>query len=113
MIKKRVKKIFSLLGLITVRQLWKLADNLYSLITTPTVTIRKLWKYKDKSQIFLVALSVFSPILLYIGARIVWDYYRYKHTIMAGGAFFIAAGIIELIFIIYIVFWITKSSKRE
>ena len=51
MIKKRIKKIGKLMELIMVRQLWKLADNLYKIVTQPFLALKTLViKEKDKSQ---------------------------------------------------------------
>lgn len=113
MIKKRVKKIAKLTFLIGVRQIWKLLCNLYHLLTEPFLTLKNLWKTKDKSQIFLISLTAISPIVLYISARIVWDYYRYKSVLPSVGKLFEVMFVIEIIIFSYLFYWLFQLIKRK
>lgn len=113
MIKKRIKKITKLVILISVRQGWKLGENLYRLINNPFLMLKNLKKDKDKSQIFLLLLTLMMPIFFYLTARIVWDYYRYG-LIMAGiGSFFKIMMIIQILFLSYLGYWIAKVIKKR
>lgn len=113
MIKKRIRKIYKLSILIAVRQIWKLIENLYHLVNQPFLTIKDLVRTRDKSQIFLLFLTVSAPIILYISARILWDYYRYKHFLPAVGGFFKLVIIIEVIVFLYIGYWTHKVFKKN
>ncbi len=114
MIKKRIKKIIKLTFLISVRQIWKLLCNLYHAVEQPFLTLKMLLiKDKDKSQIFLVAMVILSPMLVYSVARVVWDYYRFG-TIMNGvGIFFLIAGVIEILMLGYFGYWILKVIRNK
>lgn len=113
MIKKRIKRIIKLLGLILIRQGWKLGENLYHLINNPFLTLKKLKKDKDKSQIFLITLTLLMPAIFYLTCRIVWDYYHYG-LIMAGvGIFFKVMMVIQILFLTYLGYWITKVIKKN
>lgn len=114
MMKKRVKKIFRLVVLISARQMWKLLCNLYHLLTQPFLTLKMLVGERDKSQIFLVGLVVLMPITAYFTARIVWDYYRYGLIINDVGMFFVMAMIVQIILLLYLGYWVLKViSKRH
>lgn len=113
MIKKRIKKIYKLSILIAVRQIWKLVENLYHLINQPFLTIKQLIKSKDKSQIFLLSATIVSPAVIYISARILWDFYRYKHLLPAVGGFFKLVIMIETMVFLYIGYWTYKAFKKE
>jgi len=114
MIKKRIKKIFKLIILITARQGWKLLCNLYHLITEPLLAIKILIKEKDKSQIFLLTLVFLMPVIAYFMARIIWDYYRYKLIVNDVGMFFVMAIIVQIILLLYLGYWALKViSKRN
>jgi len=113
MIKKRIRKIFKLTILIVARQIWKLLCNLYHLLTEPFLTLKLLIKERDKSQIFLIGLTWLMPILVYIGARIVWDYYRYGLIIKDVGMFFGIATWIQIVLLMYLGYWLWKIMKNK
>lgn len=113
MIRRRIKKITELTFLIAIRQIWKLLCNLYHLLTDPFLTLKDLWQTKDKSQIFLISLTFISPIVVYVLARIVWDYYRYKLIVNDVGMFFKIVIFLELAIFLYMSYWITKLCKRK
>ena len=111
MIKKRVKNILKLTVLIAARQIWKLLCNLYHLIQEPFVTLRLLIKEKDKSQIFLIGMIFLLPIIAYLLARIVWDYYRYGLIIDGVGIFFAMAISVQAGLFLYLGYWVLKVTK--
>jgi len=113
MIKKRIKNIIKLTGLITVRQGWKLGENLYHLVREPVLTIKTLIKDKDKSQIFLLTIFFLAPILSYVGARIVWDYYKYGLVIGTVGRIFIIVAMIQLVLMGYLAYWLTRVIQKR
>lgn len=109
MIKKRIKKIWKLTILIAARQIWKLLCNLYHLLTQPLLTIKLLIKDRDKSQIFLLILVFLMPVIAYVMARIIWDYYRYGALVRGVGMFFVISAFLEIGMLIYLVFWMFKA----
>lgn len=113
MIKKRIKKIIKLIGLILVRQGWKLGENLYYLATEPFLTIKKIIKEKDKSQIFLLFLVLFMPLISYIGARVFWDHYKYGLVIEGVGKIFIGVLFIQIILLIYLIYWLVRVFQKK
>ena len=113
MIKKRIKKIIKLTGLITVRQGWKLGENLYHLVRDPVLTIKTLIRDRDKSQIFLLTIFFLAPILFYIGSRIVWDYYKYGLVIGDVGRIFVIVAIIQLVLMGYLGYWLTRVIQKR
>lgn len=113
MIRKRIKKIYKLSILIAVRQIWKLVENLYHLVNQPFLTIKELIRTKDKSQIFLLGMTVTSPGILYLSARLLWDWYRFKHLVPAVGGFFKLVIIIETIVFVYIGYWAFRAFKKN
>jgi hypothetical protein len=113
MIERRFKKIFKLVGLIAVRQIWKLICNLYHFANQPFLTVKLLLKEKDKSQLFLLSITSLMPFIMYITARIIWDHYKYGRIILDGGRFFILTFIMELIIFIYVGFWFYRAIKSK
>jgi len=113
MIKTRIKKISKLVVLIGVRQGWKLGENLYSLIKEPLVTLRKLRKDKDKSQIFLIFLTILMPVIIYFTARIGWDYWRYRLITPGVGKIFQIIMVIQILFLGYIGYWLAKVFQKK
>ncbi len=114
MIKSRIKKIFKLIELIIARQLWKLSSNLYHIITQPFLTLKTLIiKDKDKSQIFLIMVVTIMPIIAYVGARVVWDNYKYGLISKSVGNIFLIVLIIEAIIWSYLGFWLWKIFKKS
>lgn len=108
MIKKRIKKISKLIILISVRQGWKLGENLYHLIKEPFLTLKKLKEDRDKSQIFLITLTLLMPVITYLTARIVWDYHKYGLIVSGVGMFFKIMIVIQVLFLSYLGYWIAK-----
>lgn len=113
MIKKRIKKISKLVALISVRQGWKLGENLYRLINNPFLMLKNLKKDKDKSQIFLITLTLLMPIIFYLTARIVWDYSRYGLIMSGVGNFFKIMMVIQILFLTYLGYWIAKVIVKK
>lgn len=113
MIKKRIKNIIKLTGLITVRQGWKLGENLYHLVREPILTIKTLIRDRDKSQIFLLSIVFLMPILSYVGARIVWDYYKYGLVIGSVGKIFVGVMIVQIFLIGYLIYWLTRVIQKR
>lgn len=114
MTKKRIKKILRLFELITVRQLWKLVENLYKIITQPFLALKTLIiKDRDKSQIFLVGIIAAMPVIAYVMARIFWDKYKYGMVLAGVGKIFLIVFIIETIVFGYLGFWIWKIFRKK
>jgi hypothetical protein len=113
MIKKRIKKISKLVVLISVRQGWKLGENLYHLIKEPFLTLKRLKKDKDKSQTFLITLTLLMPIIVYVTARVCWDYYRYGLVTPGVGIFFRVMMVIQILFLAFLGYWTAKVFKKK
>lgn len=114
MIKKRIKKILKLTELIFVRQIWKLVENLYNIITQPFLALKKIVvRDRDKSQIFLISIFFLMPTMLYLVTRVVWDYYRYGLIIGGLGKFFLIAVIIQIVVLAYLGYWLWKVIKNK
>lgn len=95
-------------GLIGVRQSYKLARNWYQIYYEPELVIRELRETKDKSQIFLIAISALSPLFLYVITRIVYDLFNYRNLIwITGKGLGLAVGL-EAIIGSYLLFWIIR-----
>lgn len=63
-LKKSVKRIFKLSGLITLKEGYLLASNLIGLVYHPFLTLRQIKKRKDKSQTMLIILFISFPLFL-------------------------------------------------
>jgi hypothetical protein len=113
MIKKRLIKIRKIITLIIVRQFWKLGENIYHLLNQPFLTIKKLWDEKDKSQIFLLSLTIIMPIFGYASARVIWDLKKYGFLVNSVGTIFTIVMLIESSIFIYLGYWIFKVWKRK
>lgn len=113
MIKERIKRIYKLTILIAVRQIWKLAENLYRLVNQPFLTMKDLAKSKDKSQIFLITVTAVAPIIFYTVARLFWDFYRFKHILPAVGGFFKAVILIEAGVLLYLGYWMFQALRKR
>ncbi len=113
MIEKRFKNIGKLIILILVRQLVLLGKNIYHLFDSPFLTIKKLWRDKDKSQIFLISILVLSPAIVYTGARVVWDSYKYGGLLRSVGSVFAVAFWVELVLLGYVTYWFLKVIRKK
>lgn len=106
--KKRIKNIIKLSILIGVRQMWGLMCNLYLLVYQPFLTLRTIRGKRDKSQFFLLSTTVMAPALFYVGARVVWDAYKYGRLLHSIGPVFWATTIIEATIFSYLTYWTVK-----
>jgi hypothetical protein len=113
MIRKRVKKLFKLTALISVRQGYFLGRNWYELMREPYVTIKALKKSRDKSQIFLITLSTFSPLFLYVILRIVYDLIKYHSLLIVTGDIFKMAILIQALILVYLGYWTLKVFNEK
>jgi len=113
MIVKRVKKLFKLGTLIGVRQGYFLGRNWYELMREPYLTIKDLRISKDKSQIFLISVSAFTPLFLYVILRIIYDLIRYQSVILVTGKIFELAMIFQGLILLYLAYWTIKVFQEE
>lgn len=113
MIVKRIKKLFRLSALISLRQGYFLGRNWYELMREPYLTIRELKMSRDKSQIFLISLTAFSPLFLYIILRIIYDLIRYQSLIIVTGEIFKLAIYFQAMVLAYLGYWTVKVFKEE
>ena len=113
MIKKRVKKLFRLTTLISVRQGYFLGRNWYELMREPYLTIKTLKESRDKSQIFLISLTALAPLFIYIIARIIYDLIRYHSLLIVTGGVFILAILIQGLILIYLGYWTIKVWQEK
>jgi len=113
MIIERIKNIGKLISLVFVRQMVFLGKNLYHLKDSPFLTLKRLWKEKDKSQIFLLTMVVFSPAIIYTTVRVVWDRYKYGGLLTSVGMVFTVFFWIEIILLSFISFWVIKVWRSK
>lgn len=113
MIKKRVKKLFRLTALISVRQGYFLGRNWYELMREPYLTIKALRESRDKSQIFLISLTALSPLFLYVVLRIIYDLIRYRSLLIVTGEIFKLAMLFQGLVLIYLGYWVFKVFQEE
>ena len=79
----------------------------------PYLTLKDIYKKRDKSQIFLVALTAISPAVIYVAARIIWDLAKYHRLLLVTGKVFIAAAVIQAAVLIYLGYWTWQVLRRE
>ena len=113
MLKKRLTNIAKLSVLIAVRQIWGWLCNLYLLTYQPFLTIRTLKAKKDKSQIFLLAVTALMPVAIYLSARLVWDMYKYGRILTSVGEVFLAMTIIEILIFGYLGYWVIEVFRKN
>lgn len=113
MIRKRVKKLFKLTTLISVRQGYFLGRNWYELMREPYLTIKALKESRDKSQIFLISLTALAPLFVYIIARIIYDLIQYHSLLVVTGGVFKLAVLIQGLILIYLGYWTVKVWQEK
>ena len=113
MIRKRVKKLFKLTTLISVRQGYFLGRNWYELMREPYITIKDLKERRDKSQIFLISVSAFTPLFVYLIARIIYDLIKYHSLLIVTGEIFKLAILVQGLVLIYLGYWIIKVFQEK
>jgi len=113
MIRKRIKKLFKLTTLISVRQGYFLGRNWYELMREPYVTIKALKESRDKSQIFLICLTALSPLFLYIVLRIIYDLIKYHSLLIVTGDIFKLVLLFQTLVLIYLGYWTLKVFQEK
>lgn len=113
MIRKRVKKLFKLTTLISVRQGYFLGRNWYELMREPYLTIKALKESRDKSQIFLISLTALTPLFVYIVARVIYDLIRYHSLLVVTGGVFKLAVLVQGLILIYLGYWTVKVWQEK
>ena len=112
MIRKRLKKLSKLGILIGARQFYFLGRNWYLLTYQPYLTLKEIWEKRDKSQMFLMAVTALSPAIVYVIARIIWDLVKYHRLLMMTGRVFMAAVAIQTLVLLYLGYWMFKVIKN-
>ncbi len=105
MTEKRVKKLFKLGTLLSVRQGYFLGRNLYELLREPYLTLKELREKKDKSQIFLISLTALSPLLVYLFLRIIYDLIKHGSLLLITGPVFRLIVSLEVLIFAYLSYW--------
>lgn len=77
------------------------------------MVISDLKESKDKSQIFLIGLTAFSPLFLYAFLRIIYDLIRYQSIVLVTGGVFKAAILIQGVILIYLGYWVIKVFQEK
>lgn len=113
MIRKRVKKLFKLTSLISIRQGYFLGRNWYELMREPYLTIKALKESRDKSQIFLISLTALAPLFIYIIARIIYDLIRYHSLLVVTGGVFKLAVLVQGLILVYLGYWTIKVWQEK
>jgi len=112
MIKKRVKNLFKLTALLSIRQGYFLGRNWYELMREPYVTIKELKESRDKSQIFLISLTALTPLFLYVFLRIIYDLIRYHSLVLITGEIFKLTIYFQILVLVYLGYWIVKVFRE-
>lgn len=113
MIKKRIKKLFELSALISVRQGYFLGRNWYELMREPFLTIKDLKESRDKSQIFLISLTALTPLFIYVVARIIYDLIKYHSLLILTGNVFKMAMLFQGLVLAYLSYWTIKVFQED
>lgn len=113
MIKKRLKKLSKLGILIGARQSYFLGRNWYLMVYQPYLTIKEVWEKRDKSQMFLMAISALTPAIVYIIARIIWDLFKFHRLLLVTGRVFAVVVIIQAMVLAYLGYWVIQVLKKE
>lgn len=100
-------------GLIGVRQGYKLTRNWYQIYFEPELVIRELRETKDKSQIFLIAVTALAPLFLYVIARVIYDLWKYQSIVLVTGSGLGLALGLEVIIWGYLFFWVGKIWRED
>jgi hypothetical protein len=108
MIKRRIKKLFRLSALLSLRQGYFLGRNWYELMREPYLTIRELKESRDKSQIFLITLTAFTPLFLYVILRIIYDLVVHHSLLLITGEVFKLAIYVQGLVLFYLGYWVFK-----
>ncbi|MBU1089132.1 hypothetical protein KKC08_02100 [Patescibacteria group bacterium] len=103
-----MKKIIKLSVLLIIRQVWGWCCNLYLLSYQPFLTLRTIKAKRDKSQFLLISATALFPVLMYISARVVTDYWFYGQILSSVGMIFGLTMVIEVLIFAYLLFWTVK-----
>ena len=88
--------------------MWGLACNLYLLSYQPFLTLRTIRGKKDKSQFLLVLGTAIVPAIIYVIARMSWDYFRYGRVLDGVGKVFAVTMLIEGLIFSYLLYWTAR-----
>lgn len=113
MIKKRLKKLLKLGGLIATRQLYFLGRNLYLLSYQPYLTLKDIYEKRDKSQFLLLTITALTPVIVYSVSRVIWDLVKYQRLLFVTGKVFLAATGIQIAVLGYLGYWTLQVLKKE
>jgi hypothetical protein len=53
------------------------------------------------------------PIIVYVVARIFWDYYKYGIIIGSVGKIFIVIMVVQIVLLTYLGYWLLKVAKKK
>ncbi len=76
------------------------------------MTIRNLKETQDKSQIFLISLTAFTPLFFYIFLRVIYDLVKYHSLVLVTGDVFKVAVYAQLLVLFYLGYWTVKVFKE-
>jgi hypothetical protein len=113
MIEKRLKNLSRISTLIATRQLYFLGRNWYLLMYQPYLTLKEIYKKRDKSQIFLLAVTALTPAIIYSVARIIWDLMKYQRLLFVTGKVFLAMVGIQILVLGYLGYWTLQVLIKE
>lgn len=82
-------------------------------MSEPYLVINDLKESKDKSQIFLIGVTAFTPLFLYVILRIIYDLIRYHSIILVTGGVFRAAILVQGIILVYLGYWVIKVFQEK
>lgn len=118
-VRKTIKRIIKLGGLIGIKEIYLLGRNLLGLIYHPFLTLRRIKKERDFSQTILVAASVSSPVIVVLiitlAAYLVSHFFfplpdQLKQILIA---FNLAAFLISGAAILYLLYWSFQVIRKN
>ncbi len=110
---KRTKKIAKLGILLTIREAWGAACNLYLLTYQPFLTLRTLRATKDRSQMVWVGMVALLPLMGYSLARIITDYWWYGTLLTTVGEVFMGVLVLEGAIFGYLTYWTYEVLRKN
>jgi len=78
----------------------------------PRATLRNLIKTRDKSQLFLLIITVISPSLVYVMIRIGWDWWRWGRVLPGVGLIFETALTIQIVVASWTGYWFLRAVRK-
>lgn len=113
MIIKRLKKITKIGILIGIKETWGILCNTYLMSYQPYLTLKILIGKRDKSQLILLSLVAVSPMVIYIAARLIWDYWKYGDILQSVGLVFLLTVTLQVVIVLFFIYWLWRVWREQ